>query len=101
MCGRNERIAFYSQHNIAYVARPPHGKGGFVRGGRFKKASNMNFCLTVSQQVSHFMQVRLSIANASNALCMSLHREACNAAGSDAFMLIRSPSCGAHFVEQC
>ena len=33
-----------------------------MRGGRFKKASNMNFCLTVSQQVSKVMQARLSMA---------------------------------------
>ena len=37
-----------------YVARPRHDgrPGGFRRGGRFKKASNMNFCLTISSLVS-------------------------------------------------
>ena len=49
MPDRAERIAYYNKHNIAYVARPGHGKEGFVRVGRFKKASNMNFCLTVSR----------------------------------------------------
>ncbi|KAK9830890.1 hypothetical protein WJX81_001962 [Elliptochloris bilobata] len=53
---RAERIAYYTKHNIAYVARPPHGRDGYVRAGRFKKASNMNFCLTISQRVSKLMQ---------------------------------------------
>ena len=66
MCGSDERIAYYNKHGIAYVARPSHGKDGFVRGGRFKKASNMNFCLIVSQQVSKFMQVRMRTAPASS-----------------------------------
>ena len=83
MCGRDERIAYYNKHRIAYVARPPHGKDGFVRGGRFKKASNMNFCLTVSQQVSQVMQVRVSIAPANR---RALHQNsmcgpACNTGG--------------------
>ena len=73
---RDERVAYYNKHDIAYVARPPHGKDGFVRGGRFKKASNMNVCLAVSQQVSKFMQVRASTAIASSALSMHLLREA-------------------------
>ena len=69
---------------IAYVARPPHGKDGFMRGGRFKKASNMNFCMTVSQQVSQVMQARLSMApviNMRRAWYKGLHwGQACNAA---------------------
>ena len=60
MRGRAERIAYYEKHNIVYVARPGHGKDGFVRAGRFKKASNMNFCLTVSRRVTTLMQVRCS-----------------------------------------
>ena len=39
------RQAFYKQHGIGWVARPPHGKDGFIRGGRFKKASNLNYAL--------------------------------------------------------
>lgn len=83
ICGSDERTAYYNKHKIAYVARPPHGKDGFVRGGRFKKASNMNFCLTVSQQVSKVMQVRLSMAPAIGALCLvrACMGQACNAAG--------------------
>ena len=43
-----------AQHNIGYVARPPHSAepGGFQRRGRFKKASNLNYCLGVSERVS-------------------------------------------------
>jgi hypothetical protein len=45
---RDARIAFYANHNIGWVARPPHGVDGYVRAGRFKKASNMNYGLTLS-----------------------------------------------------
>ena len=57
---REERLGFYRQHDIGFVARPPHGKAGFVRAGRFKKASNMNYCLEVSRRVETLMQVLLS-----------------------------------------
>ena len=36
---RKERIDFYADHNIGWVARPPHGKDGFQRKGKFKKVS--------------------------------------------------------------
>jgi len=38
---RNERIAFYANHNIGWTARPGHSSapGGFKRAGKFKKAS--------------------------------------------------------------
>ena len=84
MCGSDERIAYYNKHDIAYVARPPHGKDGFVRGGRFKKASNMNFCLTVSQQVSRFMQVSFSTPLASS-LCKHKPAQGC----ADAFSIVK------------
>ncbi|KAH7031440.1 glycosyl transferase family group 2-domain-containing protein [Microdochium trichocladiopsis] len=48
---REMRTQFYRQHDIGWVARPGHGKDGFVRGGRFKKASNMNYCLDFSLRV--------------------------------------------------
>ena len=38
---RKRRLAFYARNKIGWVARPPDGEGGFVRAGRFKKASNM------------------------------------------------------------
>lgn len=38
---RQERVAFYANHNIGWVARPPHDSApeGFKRAGKFKKAS--------------------------------------------------------------
>jgi hypothetical protein len=47
---QEERIAFYANHNIGWVARPPHSSApdGFRRAGRFKKASNMNYGLALS-----------------------------------------------------
>ncbi|CCG84107.1 protein of unknown function [Taphrina deformans PYCC 5710] len=48
---RQQRIAYYRMHGIGWVARPPHGKDGFVRGGKFKKASNLNYTLNVAQLI--------------------------------------------------
>jgi hypothetical protein len=47
---REERIKFYANHGIGWVARPKHdnAEGGFKRRGRFKKASNMNYGLALS-----------------------------------------------------
>ena len=47
---RQARISFYADHNIGWVARPPHSGApdGFKRAGRFKKASNMNYGLALS-----------------------------------------------------
>jgi len=47
---REQRIAFYADNGIGWVARPAHdaSPGGFQRKGKFKKASNMNFALAVS-----------------------------------------------------
>jgi hypothetical protein len=48
---RRARIEFYADHSIGWVARPKHGEDGFIRGGKFKKASNMNFALMISCKV--------------------------------------------------
>ena len=48
---RQRRIAYYKMHGIGWVARPPHGKDGFVRAGKFKKASNLNYALDIGQRV--------------------------------------------------
>jgi hypothetical protein len=47
---RDKRIVFYGNHNIGWVARPPHSDepDGYKRAGRFKKASNMNHGLALS-----------------------------------------------------
>ena len=43
------RKKYYDMHRIAWIARPPHGRDGFERAGKFKKASNMNFALHFSK----------------------------------------------------
>ncbi|KAI1327253.1 glycosyl transferase family group 2-domain-containing protein [Xylariaceae sp. FL0255] len=51
------RREFYEENNIGWVARPPHnpkpeeGEPKFLRRGKFKKASNMNYALMVSNRV--------------------------------------------------
>ncbi|RPD65196.1 hypothetical protein L226DRAFT_456355 [Lentinus tigrinus ALCF2SS1-7] len=47
---RDARILFYANHGIGWVARPKHDNAadGFKRAGRFKKASNMNYALSIS-----------------------------------------------------
>lgn len=51
-----KRIEFYHDNNIGWVARPKHGQDGFIRKGKFKKASNMNFALNISQKVEAYLQ---------------------------------------------
>jgi len=50
------RKDFYHDNNIGWVARPKHGDDGFLRKGKFKKASNMNFALNISQKVEAYLQ---------------------------------------------
>ncbi|KAK3995126.1 glucans biosynthesis glucosyltransferase H [Cladorrhinum sp. PSN332] len=51
------RRDFYDEHNIGWVARPKHnpkpedGEKKFLRRGKFKKASNMNYALHISNRV--------------------------------------------------
>jgi hypothetical protein len=51
------RRDFYEEHSIGWVARPKHnpkpddGEKAFLRRGKFKKASNMNYALMVSNKV--------------------------------------------------
>ena len=51
------RRDYYEEHNIGWVARPKHnpkgsnGEKGFVRPGKFKKASNMNYAMNVSARI--------------------------------------------------
>lgn len=52
---RRARIDFYADNNIGWVARPPHGEKGFQRRGKFKKASNMNFALHISNTVEDLL----------------------------------------------
>jgi hypothetical protein len=52
-----ERREYYEEHSIGWVARPKHnaspvkGEELFIRAGKFKKASNMNYALHVSGRV--------------------------------------------------
>lgn len=54
---RQERINFYADNGIGWVARPKHDSspGGFQRRGRFKKASNMNYGLALSLRLEHWI----------------------------------------------
>ncbi|EON63230.1 hypothetical protein W97_02457 [Coniosporium apollinis CBS 100218] len=54
----HQRQDFYDEHNIGWVARPKHNskpiEGSdeiFLRRGKFKKASNMNYALWVSNRI--------------------------------------------------
>jgi hypothetical protein len=65
---RQERIRFYADNGIGWVARPKHddSEGGFKRRGRFKKASNMNYGLSLSLKMEEIMR-RLEIERAEKA----------------------------------
>ncbi|KAI4127135.1 MAG: hypothetical protein LQ347_004731, partial [Umbilicaria vellea] len=54
---RRARIEFYADHSIGWTARPKHGANGFIRKGKFKKASNMNFGLMVSCKVEDKLEM--------------------------------------------
>lgn len=54
---RRVRTAYYAQNDIGWVARPGHGVGGFIRAGRFKKASNMNFAMNISLRVEEKLEL--------------------------------------------
>lgn len=51
------RRDFYDENSIGWVARPKHnpkpaeGERAFIRAGKFKKASNMNYALAVSSRI--------------------------------------------------
>lgn len=55
------RRDFYEEHNIGWVARPKHnpnppeGQKPFLRRGKFKKASNMNYAFMVSNKVEELL----------------------------------------------
>jgi hypothetical protein len=56
---KEERANFYHDNNIGWVARPKHNENGYVRRGRFKKASNMNFALNISNKVERILRNRI------------------------------------------
>ncbi|KAF3201632.1 hypothetical protein TWF679_011251 [Orbilia oligospora] len=50
-----ERKEFYRDNGIGWVARPKHGENGYLRAGKFKKASNMNFGLEISNKTEDIL----------------------------------------------
>jgi len=58
------RLEFYDEQNIGWVARPKHnsnpaeGEEVFLRRGKFKKASNMNYAMSVSCRVEEKLFAR-------------------------------------------
>ncbi|KAH7090387.1 glycosyl transferase family group 2-domain-containing protein [Paraphoma chrysanthemicola] len=54
---RQARIDFYHDHGIGWTARPKHGEDGFLRRGKFKKASNMNYGLMLSNNVEERLAI--------------------------------------------
>lgn len=62
------RRDFYEENNIGWVARPGHDPKGekgpaFLRRGKFKKASNMNYAMMVSNRVEEILKVLPRSAN--------------------------------------
>ena len=53
---RQARIDFYADNSIGWTARPGHGVDGFLRKGKFKKASNMNYGLALSNSIEEALQ---------------------------------------------
>ncbi|KAJ3310265.1 hypothetical protein HDU76_003408 [Blyttiomyces sp. JEL0837] len=51
-----KRQNYYAFHNIGWASRPKHNHNGFTRRGRFKKASNMNYCLHAALRVEKLME---------------------------------------------
>jgi cellulose synthase/poly-beta-1,6-N-acetylglucosamine synthase-like glycosyltransferase len=52
---RAARLDYYDRNQIAWVARPPHNSDGYMRAGRFKKASNLNFTCEISLAVERML----------------------------------------------
>jgi hypothetical protein len=55
-----EFLEFFELNNIGWVSRPKHNSDGFVRKGKFKKASNMNFALNISNRVEDVLQTAVA-----------------------------------------
>jgi hypothetical protein len=73
---RDARIAFYEANGIGWVARPADGEPSatgdgttFIRPGRFKKASNMNYALALSRKAERHLNEM--VASGETAIGMS------------------------------
>lgn len=64
------RRDFYADNNIGWVARPKHGEDGFIRAGKFKKASNMNYALNISNKtedvLTEMIEIRKTYTNSND-----------------------------------
>jgi len=65
---RDARLAFYEANGIGWVARPADGEPSssgdgttFVRAGRFKKASNMNYALALSRKAERHLNEMIAM----------------------------------------
>jgi hypothetical protein len=70
---RDTRLAFYDANGIGWVARPAHGELSingddttFVRAGRFKKASNMNYALALSRKAERHLSEMIATGETVN-----------------------------------
>lgn len=50
------RKQYYEDNNIGWIARPGHNSDGFIRKGKFKKASNMNYTLNISMRIEEALE---------------------------------------------
>lgn len=57
------RMDYYDRNNIGWVARPRHGQDGYIRKGRFKKASNLNFTSRLTLRVEELMSLERKLEN--------------------------------------
>lgn len=60
---RQARLDFYQDYSIGWTARPKHNSNGFIRKGKFRKASNMNYGLSLSNKVEERLRDVLRTGN--------------------------------------
>ncbi|KAJ4395159.1 hypothetical protein N0V85_006654 [Neurospora sp. IMI 360204] len=80
------RRDFYDEHNIGWVARPSHnpkpnleaGETLFVRRGKFKKASNMNYALHTSNRIEEKLGKINRIGNWTNEYEIAAYQQCLN-----------------------
>jgi hypothetical protein len=70
---RDARLAFYDANGIGWISRPAHGELSangdgttFVRAGRFKKASNMNYALALSRKAERHLNEMIATGETMN-----------------------------------
>ncbi|KAI9349442.1 glycosyl transferase family group 2-domain-containing protein [Zopfochytrium polystomum] len=98
----DRRKRYYAEHNIGWVARPKHKHNGYIRAGRFKKASNMNFCLYISRMLEDLLEQEPEL-DYEDALEMVLRRDGRAWAAGDIQMgdIILLVDCDTRVPEDC